>query len=260
MSEPGGLRERLADGGSVFGTMLVGFDTPGIPRIAAGAGAEFLLIDLEHTGWGIDAIRPLLQASNAVGVPSIARAQGSLRHLLSPVLDAGASGVMVPMVDDGAEARRVVDATRFAPHGSRGFGLLYPDQLAPGVAEAMARADRATVVIVQIETAAGVEHVDDIARTPGVDCLWVGQFDLSIAMGIPGAFDDPALRAAEDRVLAACADAGVAAGILVASAEVARSMGASGFRMIAVGTDIGLYGGALREAIRQGRNGEASPS
>ena len=87
---------------------------------------------------------------------------------------------MVPMVDDAIEAGRVVQAARFAPDGSRGFGLLYPDQLTDGVGVAMRTAEDATVVILQIETEAGVEHVEEIAATPGVDVLWVGQFDLSI--------------------------------------------------------------------------------
>jgi len=233
--------------------MLLAFAATGVPRILDDAGADFVLIDLEHTGWGVDVIHPFLVACAGTGVRAIARTQGSLRHLISPALDAGADGVMVPMVDDAIEAERVVQAARFAPDGSRGFGLLYPDQLSAGVGEAMAAAERETLVILQIETASGMEHVEGIAATPGVDCLWVGQFDLSISMGIPGAFDDPRMRAAEDRVLAACADAGVAAGVLVATPGIAATMAARGFRMIALGTDIGLYGDALRTAIRKGR-------
>ena len=101
---------------------------------------------------------------------------------------------MVPMIDDAIEAERVVQAARFAPDGSRGFGLLYPDQLRDGVGAAMRTADDANVVILQIETEAGLDHVEEIAATPGVDVLWVGQFDLSIALGVPGAFDDARVR------------------------------------------------------------------
>jgi 2-keto-3-deoxy-L-rhamnonate aldolase RhmA len=251
-----GLRARLSTGGSALGTMLLAFDAVGVPRILAEAGVDFVLIDLEHTGWGAETIRPLLGACAAAGVTPIARTQGSLRHLISPMLDAGAVGVMVPMVGDAIEAERVVQAARFAPDGSRGFGLLYPDQVVDGVAEAKSRAEEATLVILQIETASGLEHVEDIAATPGVDCLWIGQFDLSIAMGIPGAFEDDRMRAAEDRVLAACADAGIAAGVLVASPDIARSMSGRGFRMIALGTDIGLYGQALRSAFGEARSGD----
>ena len=247
------LRSRLARGGTAFGTMLFEFNTLGIPRILRAAEADFVLIDLEHTGWGIEGIRPLLVAGRAQDVEMLVRVQGSARHLISPSLDLGAGGVMVPMVDDAIEAERVVQAARFAPDGSRGFGLLYADQLGGGVGAAMRAAEESTLVIVQIETEAGLEHVEEIAVTPGVDVLWVGQFDLSIAMGIPGAFHDARMSEAEDRVLAACADAGIAAGVLVGSVDVARSMLARGFRMVALGSDIDLYGSALRaglEALR----------
>lgn len=251
---PGSIRSRLAEGGVALGTMLFEFHTLGIPRIAAAAGADFVMVDLEHTGWGIEGIRPLLAAGAAKDLEMFVRVQGSARHLISPALDLGAQGVMVPMIDGPIDAERVVQAARFAPHGSRGFGLLYADQLGAGVGEAMRAADEATLVILQIETAAGLEHVEEIVATPGADVLWVGQFDLSIALGVPGAFDDPRMTQAEDRVLAACAAAGIAAGVLVGSVDLARSMRERGFRMIALGSDIDLYGRALRsglEALRE---------
>ncbi len=243
------LRARLADGGTALGTMVFEFNTLGLPRIVANAGADFVMLDLEHTGWGIEGVRPLLAAAAAHDVEPLVRVQGSARQLISPALDVGARGVMVPMIGDAIEAERVVQAARFAPHGSRGFGLLYGDQLAEGVGEAMRAAEEGTLVILQIETEAGLHHVEEIAVTPGVDVLWVGQFDLSIAMGIPGGFDDARMTEAEDRVLAACADAGIAAGVLVGSVDVARSMLARGFRMIALGSDIDLYGSALRAGL-----------
>ena len=85
--------------------------------------------------------------------------------------------------------------------------------------------------------------------------MWVGQFDLSIAMGIPGAFDDARMTKAEDKVLAACADAGITAGVLVGSVDIARSMLARGFRMVALGSDIDLYGSALRAGLAALRTG-----
>ena len=244
-----GLRERLASGGTALGTMVFELSTVGLPRILDAAGADFVLIDLEHTGWSVDAVRPMLAAARACDVVPIARVQGSSRHLISPVLDAGAHGVMVPMVGDAEGAAAVVRAARFAPAGDRGFGLLYPDQLVDGVGAAIEEAEGRTIVIAQIETLAGLEHVEDIASTPGVDVLWIGQFDLSVAMGIRGAFGDARMREAEDRMLAACADAGLAAGVLVGSVEVARSMLDRGFRMVALGTDIDLYGSALRAGL-----------
>ena len=157
---------------------------------------------------------------------------------------------MVPMVNDAIDAERVVQAARFAPHGSRGFGLLYRDQLAEGVGAAIRAADEATLVIVQIETEAGTRSRgrhrghDRGRRAVGgavrpVDRDW----------GSPARSTTRACRAAEDRVLAACAAAGITAGVLVGSVDVARSMLARGFRMVALGSDIDLYGGALRAGL-----------
>lgn len=251
----GDLRSHLANGGTALGTMVFELNTVGLPRILDAAGAEFVLIDLEHTGWSVHAVRPMLAAARSSHVVPIARVQGSARQFVSPVLDAGAHGVMVPLVGGADEAAAVVRAARFAPAGDRGFGLLYPDQLTDGVGAAIDRAEEQTVVIAQIETLAGLDHVEEIAATPGVDVLWIGQFDLSVAMGIPGNFEDPRMREAEKRMLSACEATGRAAGVLVASVEVARSMLDRGFRMIALGTDIDLYGGALRIGLAALRGG-----
>jgi 2-dehydro-3-deoxyglucarate aldolase/4-hydroxy-2-oxoheptanedioate aldolase len=244
-----GLRARMLAGEMALGTMLFEFNTFGIPRILADAGADFVMIDLEHTGWGVPEVLPLLATARAEPIEPIVRVQGSARHQVSAVLDAGAAGVMVPMVADAAEAAAVVEAARFAPDGGRGFGLVYPDQVANGVQHATEAAEAETMVILLIETMEGLENVEEIAATPGVDVLWVGQYDLSMSMGIPGALEDPRLQAAEDRVVAACEQAGITAGVLVGSVEIAKSMQSRGFRMIALGTDINLYSRALRDEL-----------
>jgi 2-keto-3-deoxy-L-rhamnonate aldolase RhmA len=254
-----GLRARLQAGELVLGTMLFEFNTYGVPRILSNAGADFVLIDLEHTGWGVPQVLPLLATSRSESIAPIVRVQGSERHQVSAVLDAGAAGVVVPMVADAAEAARVVEAARFGrPEGGRGFGLVYPDQVANGVPQATAAADAETMVILFIETMEGLENVEEIAATPGVDVLWVGEYDLSLSMGIPGEIDDPRIREAEDRVVAACEKAGISAGILCATVEVARSMRDQGFRMIALGTDINLYSRVLTDEISLVRNGSAT--
>lgn len=244
-----GLRARLLAGEVALGTMLFEFNTFGVPRILSDAGADFVMIDLEHTGWGIPQVLPLLATARAEPIAPIVRVQGSARHQVSAVLDAGAAGVMVPMVADAAEAERVVEAARFAPEGGRGFGMIYPDQISNGVPQATAAADAETMVVLFIETMEGLENVEEIAATPGVDVLWVGEYDLSMSMGIPGALDDPRLHEAEARVVAACEEAGIAAGILAGTVEIAHSMRERGFRMIALGTDINLYSRALSDEI-----------
>ncbi len=243
------LRSRLADGETTLGTMLFEFNTPGVARILASASADFVLIDLEHTGWSVEAIRPLLLAGRPTATAPIVRVQGSSRHLISGVLDVGAVGVMVPMVDTASEAAQVVEAARFVPHGSRGFGLVYADQVAKGVDLAMQTIESETIVILQIETRSGLDNVEDIAATPGVDVLWAGLFDLSLSLGVPGMVDHPRVQEAEDRIVAACERAGIAGGVLAGDVETARSEMARGFRMIGLGSDISLLQGALSSGL-----------
>ena len=251
------LRSRLAGGETALGTMLFEFNTPGVARILASAKADFVLIDLEHTGWSVEGIRPLLAASRRTPTVPIVRVQGSNRHLISGVLDVGAVGVMVPMVDTGSEAVQVIDAARFLPNGSRGFGLVYADQLTEGVEQAIATIESETIVILQIETREGLDNVEEIAATPGVDVLWAGLFDLSLALGVPGAVDHPRVRDAENRVVAACDQAGIAAGVLAADVERAQSELDRGFRMIGLSSDIGLMQNALSSGLAALRPNES---
>lgn len=143
----------------------------------------------------------------------------------------------------------MVQACRFPPNGNRGFGFVYPDQLAQGAEAAIDEANEKTVVILQIESRNAVENVGAIAATPGVDGLWVGEFDLSISLGVPGEIAHQDVIAAEAAVVRTCERAGISAGVLVSHADAARDRIARGFRTIAVGSDIGLYGQALRESL-----------
>lgn len=247
-------KRTLDDDGVALGVMIFEMATPGVGRLAASAGADFVLFDLEHTAWSIDRIAPALGTMRADDVTPLVRVPGTLPHLIAGALDAGALGVMVPMVEDEAQAAAAVRAATFPPEGARGYGLLFRDQLHPdGMGATMAATDRERLVIAQIETVRGVERVDAIAATPGVDVLWVGQYDLSASLGVPGAFDDPRMRAAEDRVATACRDHGVVAGMLASSPEHVDDLLKRGFRCIAVANDLQLFDSGLSRAIDRAR-------
>lgn len=247
-------RRVLDDGGVALGVMIFEMATPGVGRLAAAAGADFVLFDLEHTAWTVDRIAPALAAMRADDVTPLVRVPGAVPYLISGALDAGALGVMVPMVEDEEQAAAAVRAATFPPDGARGYGLLFRDQLhADGMGATMADADGERLVIAQIETARGVDRVDAIAATPGVGVLWVGQYDLSASLGVPGSFDDPRMREAEERVAATCRDHGLAAGMLASSPAHVDDLLERGFRCIAVTNDIQLFDGGLSGAIAAAR-------
>jgi 2-keto-3-deoxy-L-rhamnonate aldolase RhmA len=253
------VKRALAGGGTAFGTMVFEFGTPGIGRASAAAGADFVIFDQEHTGWSTDTVRNLLAAARAADLAAFVRVPATEYHLLAPVLDAGAQGLMVPMVEDADQAARIVRAAKYPPEGRRGagFGLAHDDYAPGDILAKMRSANEEWLLIAQIETAGGVENVDRIADVEGIDVLWIGHFDLTNSLGIPGRFDHPEYLGAVERVLAACRRTGKAPGFMVAGAEQGREALRQGFRILAYWGDVWLYQQALGEGLRSLR--EAAP-
>jgi 2-dehydro-3-deoxyglucarate aldolase/4-hydroxy-2-oxoheptanedioate aldolase len=238
----------IAERGVAVGAMLFEFDTPAIMRMLASAGVDFALFDQEHTGWDAGTLRRTLAAGRGTGVYPIARVVRAEYPLVASALDAGARGVMAPMVESADEARRLVEAARYPPLGRRGFGIVMSDDLADGPGALAERLNRESLVIAQIESPAGIERADEIVAVPGVDVVWLGQFDLSLALGAPGRFDHPAYLDAVARLLDVCRAHGTPVGQLIGSAEEGAALRAQGFQELAF-ADVWVFERALRERI-----------
>jgi len=250
--KPNPLKRNLEEGGTALGTMIFEFATPGVARIAASAGVEFVVFDQEHSGWGIDTIRMLMATARAAELVPLVRAPSIQHHFISRPLDVGASGIMVPMIETAEQARAVVTAAKYPPEGERGaaFGIGHDDyEAAEDVVSGMQHANDETLLIAQIETTDGIENIEEISAVDGLDVLWIGHNDLTNSIGIPGQFDHPDYLRAVDRFLAACAENGKAPGIMSTSVDEARAKLHQGFRCVAYWGDIWLYAGALREGI-----------
>jgi 2-dehydro-3-deoxyglucarate aldolase/4-hydroxy-2-oxoheptanedioate aldolase len=245
------VKRKLAAGGLAVGTMVFEFSTSGIARIAAAAGAEFVLFDMEHTGWSTETVRGLFATCGGAGIVPLVRVPATEYHFVARVLDVGAMGVMVPMVESAEQARRIAAFAKYPPVGRRGagFGLAH-DGYAPGdVREKMASANREVLLIAQIETAVGLENVEQIAAVEGIDVLWVGQFDLTNSMGIPGDFSCRQFNDALARIVAATRERGKAAGYMVSSEAEAKARLSEGFRCLSFGGDLWIYQQALRDGL-----------
>ena len=253
---PNPVKRALNDGGTALGTMVFEFGTTGISRIVAGAGAEFVVFDQEHTGWGMDKIRTLLATTRAADVVPLVRVPATEYHLISRPLDAGASGMMVPMVETADQARLIVTSAKYPPLGRRGaaFGIAHDDYEAGDPVAAMENANAETLLIAQIETARGIENVEEVAAVDGIDVLWIGHNDLTNSMNIPGQFDHPDYLRAIGRFLEACDHHGKAPGIMATGVDEARALLRQGFRCVAYWGDVWIYANALRrglDAIRE---------
>jgi 2-keto-3-deoxy-L-rhamnonate aldolase RhmA len=245
------IKKRLAGGETVFGTMAFEFASPGLAPVVANAGADFILLDMEHSGWSFETIKSRIALAHGAGLAPFVNPPGDEFSLITRCLDLGAFGVMVPVVESRAQAEAIVQATRYPPLGRRGsaFGVAHTEYRSENVPALIAAADARTMVIVKIETAKGVANADEIMAVPGVDVGFVGHTDLSVSLGRPADFDHPGFIAARDSVLAACQRHGKAAGCLVPSPEAGRAWIARGFRFVAYLGDIWLLGGALRSGI-----------
>jgi 2-dehydro-3-deoxyglucarate aldolase/4-hydroxy-2-oxoheptanedioate aldolase len=245
------VKRTLAAGGTAFGTMVFEFKTDGIGRIVAEAGAEFVVYDMEHTGWSTETVRGLIATTPARDIVPMVRVPATEYHLLARVLDVGALGLMVPMVESEDQARAIVRFAKYPPRGRRGaaFGVAHDDFTAGDVVAKMENANREGLLIAQIETVAGLQACEAIAAVEGIDVLWIGHFDLTASLGIPAQFDHPDFLAAVARVVAACDRAGKAAGIMAGDVSTGHRWLAAGFRAIAYSGDHWIYGTALREGL-----------
>ncbi len=254
---PNPLRAKLHAGETAFGVMAFEFFTPGLPVVLAQAGAEFVILDTEHSGASIDVIKAQFAAARGSSIVPMVRVPGPYYHLIAPMLDIGAMGIMVPMVETEEQARDIASWCRYPPEGKRGvaFNVAHDDYAGGDVATKMAEANARTLVIAMVETTAGIANVDAIMAVPGIDLGWLGHFDLTASMGIPGQFDHPDFLDAVDRLIAACRRNGKALGFLAYTLPQAREWLAKGVRCLCYGTDLSLMQGALRDGLTELRGG-----
>ncbi len=182
------LRARAMAGEQVLGAMVFEFFSPGIAQVMKLAGAEYVIYDMEHGGLTIDTFKEQAAFARGIGIAPMVRVPRGEYHFLARALDVGAHGVMIPMVESVEQARAIVDATRYPPKGRRGaaFGFAHDDYAPGGPADKIKAADARNLVIAQIETERGLENVEAIAAVTGIDVLWVGHFDLTNFLGLPG--------------------------------------------------------------------------
>ena len=253
------VKQTLAGGGISVGTMAFEFMVPALPQIAAVAGADFVLFDMEHTGLSTERLTTLAAVTRGTNVVPLVRVPKADYQLMSRPLDVGMMGIMAPSVETKAQAEALVTATKYPPGGYRGtaFGIAHDGYRKGDAKQKMQDANEQTLLIAQIETPLGVHNVEEIAAVEGVDVLWMGHNDLTTAMGIPGQFDHSEYLAAEQAMLDACEKFGRAAGFRCDSADHGRKLAAQGFRCLAYLNDIVIYRDNLAaglEAVRSAVN------
>ena len=224
-------------------------------EVVGGAGADWLLIDCEHSPNTLGSVVGQLQAVAQFELEPLVRVPSDDRALIKQFLDAGARSLMIPNVSSVAQAEGVVASMRYPPHGVRGFASRHRANGFGRLARYAATAQEQQLLAVQIESPEAVANVRSIASVEGVDALFVGPGDLATHLGSLGNPDtEPVQRAIRDVVVAA-RRSNKAAGIWAADAATARSYIDMGFTMVAVGSDLGLLVTGVDSLVRSFRVG-----
>lgn len=229
------LKEIWADGAVAHGGWL-GIPDALVSETMGSLGFDYLCIDMQHGMADYTQALAMLQAMTGTDAVPIARVPWNEPGIIGRMLDAGALGVIIPMVNSAEEAQAAVNACRYAPLGTRSWGPTRAARLHENYS--IAAANTAVACIPMIETATAVAAIDEILAVPGIDAIYIGPADLSITYGLkPGGDNDGAFATAIDTVLAACERHGVVPGIH-ANPALAQKRREQGFRMITVASDL----------------------
>ena len=228
------LKSRIAAGDRLVGTVL---KTPhyGLIEVLGGPDLDFVMIDTEHSPFSTAELDRCILASRAVDLPVLVRLVEGTPAAILQVLDMGAAGIVVPQVDTAAEAKAIVQATRYGP-GGRGFaGTTRAGGFGTIPASDLIERANDVVVVVQIESAEGVANASAIAQTTGVDACFVGRADLAVSQGLP--LNAPVIESATEETFQACVRNKVALMMFVSDISECAGWFGRGARIIAVGSE-----------------------
>lgn len=249
------VKERLARG-EVASSMTVRLSRSiEIARIAKTAGFDSLYVDLEHSPLSLETTSQICTAALEAGIAAFVRVPQL--ELVQRVLDGGALGIIVPDVRSAAQAREAVSRAKYPPLGARGFATALPhfQYRSLPATEFCHVLDAATMVIVQFESAEAVERCEEILAVDGVDMVLFGTNDMTADMGIPGDYDNPRVRDAYARAIAAAKKHGkhVGVGGLASRPKLMAEFVKMGARYVSTGTDLGFLLGAATASAKQVR-------
>lgn len=250
------LKEKLAQGKQPLGT-FVGTASPAVVECLGCAGLDFVILDNEHSPVEAETTAAMVRAAELRNVTPLARVREISRPAILKLLDVGVQGLIIPDVRGTEDVRRVMDYAKYAPVGRRGFCPSRKDGWGTdpqcGVLDTMAHFNQETLVIPQCETAEALSDIETIAAMDGVDGIFIGPFDLSISMGMPGDFENPQFRAALARILSACRAAGKPCLIFAGDGAGAAVRFAQGYDAVAMGLDATLLITGVKAQIAAGR-------
>ncbi len=250
------LRKRLREGQLLIGTMISELRNPNIAYLLAQNGFDFFILDNEHGSYSPETISDMIAAARGAGLPIVVRIPEIRRETILKPLDSGAAGLLVPQVNTKQQAEEVIWHAKYPPLGNRGAALRRPHSLYQRVtaAEYLKQANEDTLIAVQAETPQAIANLGEIASVPGIDAVFVGPFDLSVSLGVPGDLAHPQETAAIEKVIEVCQRQGLFSGIHLFDLTALQGWIKKGMRFVTYSSDVALLADAARTAVRDLKN------
>lgn len=246
------LKTKLSEGKKPLGIF---FDTASVSvmECIGRTGFDFVIIDNEHSPVEAESSADFIRAAENCGLTPLCRVRESSRPAILKLLDVGAQGLIIPNVHSPEQVKEIVKYAKYFPIGERGFCPSRKDgwgyDIPGSVPDVMAHFNAETLVIPQCETVGALESIEEIVVLEGVDGIFVGPFDLSISMGIPGDFANPVFQAALDRILRACHEAGKFCMLFGGNPDAVVAGYKRGFDAMAYSLDASIIVAAMREQV-----------
>ncbi len=250
------LKERLRQGEQLLGTMVTTFAGPDLAKILQGCGFDYFIVDCEHGSFTTREVADLIAVARGIAMPALVRIPEMRREHALKFMEMGASGLPLPNTESAEQAQLLVDCAKYAPLGHRGVSLSRPhtDFKKVNGLDYMLRANEETILMCQIESRRGVEHVEEILAVEGIDIGFIGPNDMTQDYGILNQFDHPAIVAAFERVMAAAKANGKWCGVHFGAAAPLKPWIGRGMQMNLWNSDSGLLAlGAARLAQLRGK-------
>jgi 2-keto-3-deoxy-L-rhamnonate aldolase RhmA len=240
MDKDNDIREAVLSGRVTLGSWLQAGPYPALAEIMADTGFDWLAVDLEHSDIDVEGMTSLFRGMKGRGAAPLARVRENDTLAIRQALDAGAEGVIVPLVNSAAEARKAVAAAKYPPMGVRGFCFARMNRFGRDFDDYAKNANDRTLVIVMIESKTAVENIEEILSVDGVDGVFIGPYDMSGSYGIIGQTEHPLMLEARRKILSACKAKNKAAGlhIVYPDGKNVKDAADSGFTFIALGVDM----------------------
>ncbi len=244
-------KQKIRNGECAFGGWML-IPHPAIAEIMAGEGFDWIAVDMEHAAVDLSQIEQIERALRPSGCDLLVRLDGVNPVLAKHVLDAGAKGIIVPSVMSPEDVDTMTAAVRYPPQGNRGTSLSRALDYGRNFNSYISRHNDEVFVAVMLEHLLAAEHADAILARPGIDAAFIGPYDLSASMGLPGQLDHPDVLAAEQKILEACRRQNIAPGyhVVAPDAERIRERVAAGYRFIGCSLDTHLIMNGCRQLLK----------